>query len=293
MVWEDRRGADADIRAGRFDAEAAPVTGWPADGLVVCGAAGDQTRPQLHVLGGAIQICWEDRRDGGRDIGMQRLTLGGALASGWPADGHLISTAPGDQLQPQIAPDGADGSYVVWLDTRSGMRTDLFAQKVAPDGALGWPADGYGVVAGLGNCSEPSIAAYGGDGCLVVWCDTRNDAGDVYVSRLLPASGVPSDVRDVTSSHLAIDVWPNPSRAGLQFAWQLSEAQRIAIEVFDARGRRVQAWSPGLLGSGRHLRQWDGRDLDGARLAAGVYWIRVRGVGVGNVEGTRKVVLRR
>jgi len=81
-VWEDRRTGDSDIRACRFDAEAMPVAGWPAEGLIVCGAAGDQTRPQLVADGNAIQFCWEDRRDGDADIGLQRLAPNGTTAAG-------------------------------------------------------------------------------------------------------------------------------------------------------------------------------------------------------------------
>jgi len=204
----------------------------------------------------------------------------------------LICAAGGDQSEPHIAPDGWNGSYVVWLDARSGVRNDLFAQRVAVDGtpAPGWPSDGHGVVAGMRDCREPRVTAYGGDRAFVVWRDVHADGGDICVTQLLPGSGVPSDAGNWTPSALAIEAWPNPATTGLHVAWRLPTTQSVTLEVFDVRGRRVRTWAPGVLGAGAHRSDWNGRDENGARLPAGVYWIRVRGQ---VMEGTRKVVLAR
>jgi hypothetical protein len=290
-VWEDRRTGGSDIRACRFDAEAAPVAGWPTDGLLVCGAAGDQTRPQVVVDGAGVQVCWEDGRGGGLDIGVQRLAPDGTLAPGWPSDGLLICAAAGDQSEPRIALDGWNGSYVAWLDARTGLGNDLFAQRVAADGSpvSGWPTDGYGLTVGR-DCHELRLMAYGSDRCLVAWRDDHHDGGDICVTRLLPGSGVPTEVTDWTAAAVGLEAWPNPATSGLHIAWRLPAAQPVTIDVFDVRGHRVRSWSPGVLAAGAHRRDWNGRDASGARVPAGVYWIRVLGNGL---EGTRKVVLTR
>lgn len=51
------------------------------------------------------------------------------------------------------------------------------------------------------------------------------------------------------------------------------------LEVYDVRGRRVQARSLGSLGAGRQSVQWDGCDAAGASLAAGVYLLRLNSAG--------------
>src|SRR5262245_4412781 len=64
-----------------------------------------------------------------------------ALAD-WPPFGRALTTAPGDQLGPVIAPDGAGGAIVAWQDRRSNFNID--AQHVLATGVVdaAWPANG-------------------------------------------------------------------------------------------------------------------------------------------------------
>jgi hypothetical protein len=290
-VWEDHRTGQADIRAIRFDGGAAIVPGWPADGLLVCGATGDQTKPEVIADANGIQVCWEDERTGGMDIGMQRLQPNGSTAVGWPTDGLLVCSAAGDQSEPRIARDGLDGSYVVWLDARSGVRNEIYALRVGPDGAPApeWPADGDGLAIGR-DCSEVGLVDAGTDECLVVWRDTHSDGGDICVSRLVPEGSTPTNVPGLRPGGLSIRSWPNPATTAAFFAWELPAAQAVTIDIFDVRGRRVRTWAPGVLAAGAHRRDWNARDENGTLLPAGVYWLRVRGLAI---QGTHKVVLTR
>jgi flagellar hook assembly protein FlgD len=49
--------------------------------------------------------------------------------------------------------------------------------------------------------------------------------------------------------------------------------------VLDATGRRVRSVLDGWLPAGRHEITWDGRGEAGARVAAGVYFMRIAGPG--------------
>lgn len=80
---------------------------------------------------------------------------------------------------------------------------------------------------------------------------------------------------------------PNPSRGATAFVVSLPAAQRVAVDVYDMQGRHVRALVRGELGGGHHTIAWDGRDDDGIRTAAGVYYARMRAVGF---EATRHVV---
>lgn len=83
--------------------------------------------------------------------------------------------------------------------------------------------------------------------------------------------------------------WPNPIQGDLRvrFAVGRLESQPIRISVFDVRGRRVVRLVDSALDPGWREVQWDGRDSDGSRVAAGVYFLRFE---AGGVRETRKIV---
>lgn len=84
--------------------------------------------------------------------------------------------------------------------------------------------------------------------------------------------------------------FPNPSREGVRFDFDLSHAGPIRIEVYDMHGRRVGRVADGLFQAGRHVGAWSGRNERGGRMAPGVYVIRFDGPGMG--ESRRIVLLR-
>ncbi len=87
--------------------------------------------------------------------------------------------------------------------------------------------------------------------------------------------------------------FPNPNRRGMAVALAVpAEAVgRYEAEIFDVAGRRVWTTRQDLGTAGRYRVEWNGRSQDGAELAAGIYFLRVRGP-KGFLE-TRKVSLLR
>ncbi len=82
---------------------------------------------------------------------------------------------------------------------------------------------------------------------------------------------------------------PNPSRGTCTFAFALPEAGRVRAEVFDLAGRRVaRLANDEMLTPGLHSLTWNGRQSSGARLASGVYLVRVS---TGKGSATRKLVI--
>ena len=58
IVWEDQRNGSYDIYAQRRDANGSLVSGWGADGTVICGAPGDQFAPVIATDGaGGSYYC--------------------------------------------------------------------------------------------------------------------------------------------------------------------------------------------------------------------------------------------
>ncbi|MFO7638434.1 MAG: T9SS type A sorting domain-containing protein [bacterium] len=76
---------------------------------------------------------------------------------------------------------------------------------------------------------------------------------------------------------------PNPLGGAGWVRYDLSLAGPVALELHDAAGRRVAVLAAGVQPAGRHRVR-----LDGSRLAAGVYWLRLR---VGDRVLTGKVVV--
>ncbi len=90
---------------------------------------------------------------------------------------------------------------------------------------------------------------------------------------------------------LSLNAEPNPFSASSRLSFTLPAQDRVWLEIFDVRGRRVRSLAAGkALGAGLHTRRWDGRDEQGQALAAGVYFARLRG---GGRSISRKLALLR
>ncbi len=84
---------------------------------------------------------------------------------------------------------------------------------------------------------------------------------------------------------------PAPAGAGVSYAYDVAAAgEDVALELFDAAGRRVTAIERGARAAGRHVARWNGRNDAGVRVAPGVYFLWVR-VGV-REERSRVIVVR-
>ena len=51
--------------------------------------------------------------------------------------------------------------------------------------------------------------------------------------------------------------------------------QRVRLDVYDLKGRKVAALVSGELGSGPHAVAWDGADLQGRACSSGTYMARL------------------
>lgn len=248
VVWTDSSGSGGgDVRAQRIDSGGAPVTGWPADGIVVCAENGVQNvfQPIPDGAGGAW-LAWADDRNlgtSGRDIYTQRITGTGAPAAGWPAGGLAACGADGVQNQPRLVGDGSGGAYVLWFDRRTAPDGDPFVQHLGSDGspAPGWPANGIAVCSASGG-EQISLDAMVGDGTggvIVVWSDARDSvatARDVYAQRFDSDGSV----------HLG---WPTDGVA-------LCTAPGDQFDVHcvsDGSGGAIVAWDDGRTGQAQNL----------------------------------------
>ena len=70
---------------------------------------------------------------------------------------------------------------------------------------------------------------------------------------------------------------PNPFTASTEIGFSMASAGPVTLEIYDARGRRVRALlQDEVVAAGPGRVAWDGTGEDGARLASGVYFYRLR-----------------
>jgi subtilisin family serine protease len=89
-----------------------------------------------------------------------------------------------------------------------------------------------------------------------------------------------------STAALAARAWPNPAAGATELTFALAAAGHVAVDVFDASGRRVRGVLDEDRAAGVQRVTWDGRDALGARVPSGVYFTRVR---TGDVVRTLRV----
>ena len=87
---------------------------------------------------------------------------------------------------------------------------------------------------------------------------------------------------------LEMTLGPNPARGAVTILLRAPAARAWRLDVLDLSGRRVRDLASGDGSEGALACGWDGRDGSGARVRAGVYWVRLSGAGA---SATRRVVL--
>ena len=131
LAWEDfRDGEDYDIYMQKYDDNGSEL--WTTGGVDVVTKINDQSAPSLVGFGDSIFVCWEDYRDTtSAGIYGQKLNSEGELQ--WNTDDLLICNAIKNQSDPLAVKNGSNYSVVIWKDTRSSGKADiygLYAQKI-------------------------------------------------------------------------------------------------------------------------------------------------------------------
>jgi flagellar hook assembly protein FlgD len=84
-------------------------------------------------------------------------------------------------------------------------------------------------------------------------------------------------------------VYPNPFNPATTIAYNLPEAARVNIVIYDAIGQQVRTLLSNVQTStGRYTAQWDAKDNAGRRVASGVYFAHIT---AGKFVGKQKMLL--
>jgi hypothetical protein len=76
--------------------------------------------------------------------------------------------------------------------------------------------------------------------------------------------------------------WPNPANGSTRIAFELGQAARVRLRIYDAAGRLVRTLADGNVAAGSHRRVWDGRDDARTPVASGIYFYEL------DVDGRRE-----
>jgi hypothetical protein len=68
---------------------------------------------------------------------------------------------------------------------------------------------------------------------------------------------------------------PNPASRETRVRFSLPRAGRVSLAVYDANGRRARILADGEQSAGTHEVNWNLRQTSGARVSAGLYFVRL------------------
>ena len=209
VAWrDDREFGTSNIYLQRITGAGAPAAGWPANGIPVCEALGDQTVPVLEQEAGSAIVTWRDARNATADIYAQKVSGAGVVQ--WAADGVPVCAAAGFQTAPTIAPDQSGGAIIAWEDKRSGFTADIYAQRLNASGAAQWMADGIALCDSLNDQTTPYAIPDASGGAIVVWDDYRANNSNIYAQRVNGAG-----VAQWAAGGVALCADPNEQYGGL------------------------------------------------------------------------------
>ncbi len=325
VTWLDgRSGTSDDIYAQKLNA--AGAVQWTSNGVVVCGATGDQDNVRIAGNGsGGAFITWDDERAGTADINICAQNIGQDGTPAWTADGKVICGASGNQHAGAISADGSNGMFVAWTDGR-GDTDKVYSHRVDATGniptatllynytaetsgtdiRIDWTLseiDG-GVEFRILRATGPSmefeeITAIDliEDGLSFTFVDRSCEPGVTYYYRIAYRDGTESrtlfETGPITTPAMALVLHqnlPNPFNPRTVIGYYVPETCHVRLEVFDVTGRRVKMLVDKTQAKGSYSSDWNGRETHGAASASGVYFYRLT---AGKTTLSRKMILLR
>jgi flagellar hook assembly protein FlgD len=83
---------------------------------------------------------------------------------------------------------------------------------------------------------------------------------------------------------------PNPFQGATRAAFDLPEAGKVTLKVFDLNGREVRVLANDWYPAGNHEVSWNARDAAGNSVAGGIYFLHMQ---TGTFEATKRMYLRK
>ena len=160
---------------------------WQTDGVPVCVAGGDQTKPVCIADGvGGAYIVWEDARGADPQVYAQHLNELGVPQ--WGANGILVSSGFYPQYGPVAVGSAPGGVIIAWILSLVPGAYEGLGQRLDAAGVAHWGAGGIAITPGPAFPTKLAIISDNGTplsqpaGAILGWTDIRGGVTtDIYV----------------------------------------------------------------------------------------------------------------
>ena len=190
ITWVDGRTNDGtySVYGQRLDAQGRPQ--WADGGVLMMDPPAGITQVET-CLGedGSLWMTASVAVGSLYRIHVQNITPNGVRRFGTYGILATSGVALGQQDYPQILADGTGGAVVIWRDSRNNATTgtDIWAQRIALNGALLWGSAGTAVCQAAASQASPQLVLSEPGVMLCAWEDLRNSAAsgqDIYGQRI-------------------------------------------------------------------------------------------------------------
>jgi hypothetical protein len=270
ISWSDLRQVNAyHIYVQRIDSVGTVL--WAHNGMPVNAGSYNATHHNIVSDGsGGVIIAWEDILSATTnfDILAQRLDPSGAMQ--WNTNGVALCTATGNQVNPTIASDGANGAVVTWGDKRGGGSFgDIYAQKISAAGAVQWTTDGVAISTAASDQNTPTITDDMNGGAIITWSDKRSNVGyDIYTQQVDSLGNLGGGVGiEDAGPMVAFRVFPNPASDRVAVRISGTFSMDAVLGLFDSTGKLIRNSSLSTSATMAYMEVGD--------LAAGTYALRL------------------
>lgn len=294
VVWEDNRAglANNDIYAQRISS--AGVASLTANGLAICTALNDQASPRAASDGiNGVYMAWQDGRNGvigGEDIYIQRLSTAGAID--FAINGATITSDSTSQTAPSVAANTV-GAVVSW--TQPDLSDDIFARAISSGTASLNPiSSSLHVIGKTANQNASRALQSSGNSFLVFWQDSRDGNVDIYMNRVATTTSSQGgdeggESQKITGTLKPIGNLFDPTKGeSATIAYNLSQDAFVKINIYTLSGELVKTLVDENRAAGDSATSWDGRNLSGAIVASGIYFVNLS---AGSLSVTKKIAI--
>lgn len=168
-------------------------------------------------------------------------------------------TTPGGDFNASASASRTVVSLGTYLWRSPALKVDVAFWLANPAQNFGWE------IIGSEGTSSGTAKAFGSRQNSTV---ASRPALTVYYTIPTAAGGIPSALR-------LLPVHPNPFNPSATIRYELPAMEHVTLTVYDVSGRVVKTLVDGVMPSGANQVVWHGDDTRGARVASGVYVVKL------------------
>jgi hypothetical protein len=184
LAWSNNtRGFQMDVYLMRMNSNCQPM--WLQPVRLTNTIPDDQMQGLVPSTNGSSIVVWRSGDQGQYDLQSAQVSGGGTVL--WT---HTVCDSANDQDFADVVPDGNNGAYIAWADSRGPSRyPNIYAQHLTAEGVSAWTPGGVPVCTADSGQSHPRLCTAPDGSIYLAWEDYRTYRHiDLYVQKLNPQS---------------------------------------------------------------------------------------------------------